>query len=163
MTKQQVYKANAQGDMSSLGNATYKLFRQHNFPYKYDDEVDTLTGWDHDRCFQNDYEHARAACSRHLKIGEMFIPQFVENSDPDKVIAFFVDILKAKKNYSDTKWTGFRLMGTINVSNGFPVYTMELFAKGKDSKTKVYSDSYAPNVNQNIDMNLLRNMDIKNV
>ena len=47
---------------------------------------------------------------------------------------------------SEVKWSGFRVLGTVNPSNGYVVWSLGLFAKRRGSKTKVYSGERAPNV-----------------
>lgn len=132
--------------MSSTGNASSMLLRQSNFPNTYD-KRDVHTNADHDRCMGWDYKHALAACQKHMHTGDMGIGHWVQNlASHDEVIAFFVDILKADEQYPGVKWTGFRLLGTVNRSNGFPVYTLELFAKHPDTDTEVYTGQDAPNV-----------------
>ena len=44
------------------------------------------------------------------------------------------------------EWSGVRVTGSVNRSNGYPVFCIELFAKHPDSDTKVYSGQAAPNV-----------------
>ena len=133
------------GAMASDGNAQGMFIRQHCFPDTYDHR-DILTGADHDRCVQWDYTHAMGACQRHMNTGDMGIGGWVEKADPEAVFAFFRDILKTDEHYPGVQWTGFRLIGWVNRSNGAPVFHMELFAKHPESETVVYSDADAPNV-----------------
>ena len=127
-------------DMGSLGDASYVLIAQYQFPHFYD-EKDNLFGADHDRCFTWDYQHARECCTRHMKSGEGHIATFARTSNPELVLAFIQDILKANPK---VKWTGWRVMGTVNRRNGYPVYTLELFAN--NSGVEVFSGPLAPNV-----------------
>lgn len=127
--------------MSSLGNAAGMLIRQWNFPHEYDETKDLLDSMDHDRCVQQDYEHAMGTCKKHTGTGDMGIGYWVQDASPKKVIAFFVEMMKCDP---EVKWTGFRLLGWVNRSNGFPVFHMSLFANR--SKVEVYSDASAPNV-----------------
>jgi hypothetical protein len=60
-----------------------------------------------------------------------------------QVIDFLVDVLKADKSVT---WTGYRVLGTVNRSNGHPVWTLEIFAKDLKSDTEVYTGQDAPNV-----------------
>ena len=130
------------GAMGSFGDAAGMYICQYNFPYTYSVK-DKMTGADHDRCFQWDYAHARATCDKYLRTGEMAIERWVQQTDPKTVIEFIREMLKAD---SLTEWTGFRVRGTVNRSNGYPVYTLELFAKHPDTATEVYSGENAPNV-----------------
>lgn len=52
-------------------------------------------------------------------------------------------MLKADKTIA---WSGYRVLGTVNRGNGYPVWTLEIFAKGPDSDTEVYTGQVAPNV-----------------
>ena len=132
-------------ETGSLGRASGMLIRQHNFPHQYDSQLDKITSADHDRCFQWDHAHARRCFTEHTGTGELNLERWVTSQPPDKVIAFLSDILKADAG-AFRAWTGFRVLLTVNRSNGFPVYTLELFAKHPDSHTQVYSGENAPNV-----------------
>ncbi len=130
--------------LSSLGNAEYMLLRQENFPLDYDEALgDKRASADHDRLLMWDHDHFRGVCKKHLNTGELGIGHWIRNASVPECLAFVKDALKA-----DTKieWTGFRVTGTVNRSNGYPVYTLELFHKGEKSETEVYSDEFAPNV-----------------
>jgi hypothetical protein len=138
------------GCMESLGNAMYALIRQHDFPFEYDEKKDAYTSADHDRCFQWDYAHAKRCFKEHTGTGDMGFEQWVRNSHAEEVMAFLKDILKvadldAKGVFGhpvgDSGWTGFRILGTVHRGNGYPVWSLELFAKGKGSKTKVYGET----------------------
>ena len=130
------------GTLGSFGNASYRLDRQQDFPHTYS-ELDELIGWDHDRIMQHN-PSARAICDKYLKTGEMYIPTWVKDNLPENVIKFFAAMLQVE----DKEWTGFRLLTSINRSNGYPVFTLELFRKHPDSDTEVYSGVNAPNVTQ---------------
>lgn len=140
---QSVYPAESYrfGAMSSLGNASYMLIRQHDFPAAYNPEMDTMIGWDHDRIMSHDYEHARRCFDQHLKTGELSLESWALQASPAEIIAFLQDILKA-----DTKvaWTGFRILGTVNRSNGFPVWTFQLFAKHPESEKQPPAEAISP-------------------
>lgn len=143
-----VFQATLEGDMGSLGRAAYKLLRQHNFPHKYNPDIDILTGWDHDRIMDN------MGCGKYYDIVMKYHPsnrgdlaEAVRGSSPDKVIEMFKELLDPyDKENQNVEWTGFRLMGTVNRSNGYPVYTIELFCNR--SGVTVYSEPFAPNVKE---------------
>jgi len=134
------------GQMGSLGRAAYMLIRQFQFPDTYDDR-DIHISADHDRCFQWDRVHAQQCCARHLKTGELGIEGWVGRASEEQVIAFLKDILKTEERFPDAVWTGFRVLGSVHQGNGFPVFTLELFAKHAESDTQVYTGAVAPNVN----------------
>lgn len=139
--------AKMHGDMGSLGMAANKLIRQFNFPLHYEDDEPLLHA-DHDRVIQWDHEHAMAAFKRHMNTGDMVLASWARSASDKRVMALLEDLLKVKEseNYSDVKWTGYRITGTVNRSNGYPVYSLWLFAKRKDSETEVFTGEDAPNV-----------------
>lgn len=149
-------------NLGSLGNAAYALIKQFQFPLNYDEHKDKYTQADHDRLLMWNYDHFRRVCEEHLGTGELGIPNWVqdENRTDKEVLAFVCDAMlphdaiehNALVNYvgwgkkigHEVKWTGYRIMGTVNRSNGYPVYTLELFAN--HTGVPVYSDECAPNV-----------------
>jgi hypothetical protein len=130
------------GRMGTFGKASNMLIKQYCFPDTYD-EKDQILRADHDRCKQWDYEHATGCIKKHTGWGEMGIGGWVEKSNHEKVFAFLKDILKADEKVA---WTGYRVTGSVNRSNGYPVFSLELFSKHPESDTKVYSGVTAPNV-----------------
>ena len=125
------------GAMGSCGDARYMLLAQHQFPVnEYHDTLDILIQADHDRCLNWDWAHATHAIKKHTGSGEIHIGQWCRASAPEDVIAFLKDILKADKYHPGVKWTGYRILGTVNLSNGFSVFTLQLFAR-KSPQTKV--------------------------
>lgn len=130
------------GDMGSLGNASNKFIRQFNFPFKYrNDEVVHCV--DHDRIAQQKLSDFNDVCKKHCQ-GRGF-SGWVQEGPAEEVLEFLKEVMGLVDD-SDNKWTGFRVTGTVNRSNGFPVYSISLFAKNPKSATKVYSDDNAPNV-----------------
>lgn len=142
---QTVYQAEQRrsGAMESLGNASYMLIRQHQFPHKYNPDLDQMTGWDHDRIRQQQYDHCMRCFKQHTGTGDMGLQSWAEQAAPEQILAFLKDILKAS---DDTEWTGFRILGTVNRSNGYPVYTLQLFAKHAESSTEVFDTENAPHL-----------------
>jgi hypothetical protein len=142
--KSRVYIANPYRPraLGSLGDGAYLLIRQFNFPLEYSDQ-DKHVQADHDRCFMWDYKHASRCFKQHTGTGDLGFEQWVDSAKDEQVIAFLADILKAT---ASVVWTGYRIMGTVNRSNGYPVWTLELFAKGPMSDTKTYTGPNAPNV-----------------
>jgi hypothetical protein len=121
------------------------LMVQHQFPNTYDETRDALTGADSDRISGWDYEHARRCCKEHTNSGDQGIGYWAQRQPPEKVLVFLKDLLKADPA---KEWTGFRVLGTVHRSNGFVVWSLELFAKHPETDTPVYSGSCAPNVEQ---------------
>lgn len=130
------------GEMGSFGKASYMLIRQFNFPDTYT-EYEKHHFWDSDRCFSNDYGNTRRCFTQHTGTGEMGLENWLRQAKDQKVINFLVDVLKADKS---VKWTGYRVLGSVNRGNGYPVWTLELFAKDPRSNTNVYTGQVAPNV-----------------
>lgn len=148
--KNRVFTAEAfyPGAMGSLGDASGMLLRQYKFPDTYA-EKDTIAGADHDRIISWDRDHWDACIEKYRKIiGERSLDYWAQYGKPKDILAFLSDIFSSKSmsDYKDITWTGFRILGTVNRSSGYPVYTLQLFAKHKDTKTKVYSTPMAPNV-----------------
>lgn len=130
--------------MGSLGDASNMLLQQYQFPNSYrDDEI--VIGEYHDRLMGWDYDHWTNIMEKYKSklIGNYGLTTRFEQSKPTVLLKFLIDILKAD---TSIKWTGFRILGSVNKSNGYPVYIFQLFAKSPKSKTNVYSDSNAPNV-----------------
>ena len=122
-----------------MDKAVNLLLVQHEYPLVYNSDTDKVHNTDSDRCSQFDYEHTAAAYKRH-DAGR--IEQF-SHRRPEEIMAFLIDILKADKK---VEWTGFRISGSVNVSNGYPIYHFALFSKGQDSTTQVYSGHSADNI-----------------
>ncbi len=140
----QVYKAEPFrfGAMGSLGDASSMLIRQFQFPNTFD-ERDQKVLEDSDRLSTRDYGYNSACYLRHTGKGELRLPEWAREVTHQKVLAFLIDVLKVDKAVA---WTGYRITGTVNRSNGYPVYTYELFAKHPESDTVVYNEGKAPNV-----------------
>ena len=130
-------------ELGSMGNATYMLIRQIDFPDTYL-EQERLTGSDHDRT-QEYFGLGRSheIFQRHTGGGELSLRAWVRSATKDELIAFIAEHLKADKRI---RWTGCRVLGTTNRSNGHTVWTLELFRKHRNSSTLVYSTANAPNV-----------------
>lgn len=130
--------------MGSFGKAEYMLLKQHNFPYEYDEAKGDKRYFAYsDRLSQWDSGHTDNAHKRRPK-PHTFL-DFAQHGTRASIMAFLIDVMKAEEHYPGVKWTGFRITGSVNISNGYPVYTYELFSKGEGSDTKVYSRSNAPN------------------
>lgn len=143
--ERQVYPASQYkaANMGSFGKASGMFIRQFNFPDIYDDELDSYEVRDHDRIMQSESEHANTCFKKHTGKGEFGFEGWALNAYDAKILIFLKDIMRADKAIN---WTGYRIRGTVNVGNGYPVWTLELFAKHPDSKTIVYTGDKAPNV-----------------
>jgi hypothetical protein len=139
------------GGMSSLGNASNMFMRQFLFPLQYDVNQDILTSADSDRLLGWDYKGFRATLQKFVGTGEGAIGSWVrreyetgQEATDEVVLEFIKEALKVKENHPGVNFSGWRVTGTVNLGNGFPVYTLSLFANR--SGVKVYSDESAPNV-----------------
>jgi hypothetical protein len=131
-------------EMGSFGKASYMILTQYNFPFNYDDDLDKIISADDDRIFSWDYSYARKVYNKYLKTGELHLREWCTTNKPEKVLAFCKEILKADTSID---WNGYRILYTVNRSNGYPVFSIQLFYKHPDSDTKVYSKIYdVPNV-----------------
>ena len=135
----QPYRSDA---MWSLGDAVYMFIRQFQFPNEYSQE-DKITSADSDRLIQQDIKHASDCFKKHTGSGELNSKNWFLSAFDEGIMNFLKEILKAD---SSIQWTGYRILGSVHQGNGFPVWTLELFAKHPSSKTKVYTGSDAPNV-----------------
>ncbi|MBI5654717.1 hypothetical protein HZC53_03640 [Candidatus Uhrbacteria bacterium] len=154
MDRYQVLKAQAfnSREIGSLGNASLMFIRQFQFPDTYD-PLDGYVGVDHDHVMSEGRNRCIECLMRHTGFGELGLGDWARRTrDADekfyvvsdvKIIAFLKDFLQAEPG---TNWTGYRITQTVNRGNGAPVWTLEIFAKHPDSKTKVYTGQDAPNV-----------------
>jgi hypothetical protein len=125
------------------------LVRQFNFPDEFA-ERDREAAADHDRLMSRggaEYERVMACFERHTGARDQAFADWAR--DPQRtdkeVFAFMKDILGADPTFA---WTGYRIQGGVNRSNGARVWTLQLFAKNPQSRTRVYSGEDAPNVFQ---------------
>ena len=132
------------GAMGSLGNAAYMLIRQFRFPNGFNTDRDKIISADSDRLLGWGYDQFRSVLKKHIGRGEIAIGKWVLTASDDQVMAFLKDAFDVTTKYPDVEWTGWRVLGTVNRGNGFPIYTLELFANR--SGVEVYSDECAPNV-----------------
>lgn len=136
----EAYRSNALG---SFGNASYMLIRQHQFPCSYDENRDVMAGQDHDRILEQKYEHGRRCFTQHTGTGELAFENWVTRATPEQVLEFLKDILEADNTVT---WTGFRILGTVNRSSGYTVWSLLLFAKHPQTTTEVFDGKNAPDL-----------------
>jgi hypothetical protein len=142
-----VSKAKLTGDMGSLGQASNKLIRQYQFPYEYELGVDILIEADHDRMLTWNYDAFRRICQKHIKTGGMGIGSWAKQATHEEVMSFLMELFEeiCDPCHREVAWTGYRITGSVNRSNGNPVYHLWLFANDS-GRTKVYTGNNAPNV-----------------
>jgi len=129
--------------LGSLDRTAYMLLRQYCFPDIFNNQLDRHMIADSDRIFSWDYDHARRCFKQYTGTGELGLESWIRSVSDEKAMEFLKDILKADVR---VQWTGYRVMGSVHQGNGYPVWTLELFAKHPDSGTEVYSGENAPNV-----------------
>jgi hypothetical protein len=117
------YRACALG---SLGNADRMLVRQFKFPASYNEDLDRMLSLRHDPTSCQDYLKASGCFKKHTGANEMCFEQWAKESSNDEIFKFLEDILNADNSI---KWTGYRILGTVNKANGFLIWTLELFSK----------------------------------
>jgi len=133
-------------ELGSFGKASNMLLRQFQFPFRTYEENERLLSAESDRCFMWDYDNTRRCFTQHTGTGELGLESWVTKATTEQVMAFLKDILKVGQQ--DVVWTGFRVCGTVNRSNGYPVWSFSLFAKDPRSKTIVYSSPIVPKERQ---------------
>lgn len=144
--KREVFKAYGPygyGGLGSFDRTQYMLLAQHNYPAEYDDEKDKLTSADHDRLrvWNNRFSEIT---KNHTGTGELGLDSWVQKATPEKILAYLIEVFSADH---DVPWNGYRVMGSVHLGNGYPVFSMCLFYKHPDSDTKTYSGhGWAPNV-----------------
>ena len=134
------------GAMGSLGDASYMLIRQVNFPAEYDPAVDEFMTADDDRLLSWDYDHTRACFKKYTGSGELRFGEWAQGASEEDLMECIKALLKADRLID---WTGCRVLGTVHRGNGYPVWTLQLFAN--KSGVKVYSGPFAPNVEKSDD------------
>jgi hypothetical protein len=134
--------------LGSLGNASYMLLAQFNFPATYE-ENEQLWSRDSDRLQEAHSNHV-AGCLRRFGCGfESFYSTlttgfegWILKQSPEDLRDFVTDILHAA---GSADWTGYRIMGTVN-DRGHAIYSFQLFARDPNGNTQVYTGEPAPNV-----------------
>lgn len=133
-------------NMGSFGKAEYMLIRQHKFPAKWEMGVDVVVSADSDRILGWDYDGFRKTLSKYVGSGELAIGEWAKTANSDDLMAFIKEALKVEEIHPGVEFTGCRVLGTVNRSNGFPIYSLEVFAN--KSGQKEYSEGIAPNVHK---------------
>lgn len=134
----QVYPSipNTASTPSSTGNGLYMLIRQFQFPDSYN-ERDRHFMTDRDRLFYRNKKRASSRCFKeYTGTGELDLEKWVRRATDIEVMAFLRAMLDPRRLHD---WTGYRIMCTAHRGNGYPVWTLELFAKHSSSQTRVYT------------------------
>ncbi|MDP3766785.1 MAG: hypothetical protein Q8S13_02110, partial [Dehalococcoidia bacterium] len=97
---------------------------------------------DSDRAFSWDYAHARRCFQEHTGYGELAFDAWAARANKAALLAFAVDLMREDPR----GWTGVRVLGTVHRGNGFPVWSVQVFARDPQGSTLVYSGPDAPNV-----------------
>lgn len=146
---QQVLKAQPfqMNQMGSFGQASGMLLRQHKFPDTFRDDEKIISA-DSDRLSQWDYQGYREILEEFkTRITGNHIETWFQSGKAQDIMDFITAMMVRVCNADpNTKWTGFRVLGTVNKATGYSIYSLQLFAKNPRSGTKVYSGHAAPNV-----------------
>jgi hypothetical protein len=124
-------------DLSSMGGRAEGMFiAQSKYPMHSYDKRDRIESADHDRLLQQNFTATQEIIKRHTGGGELDIGNWAKKNkkSPGRVINCLKELLVADTN---VVWTGYRILATVNRSNGYVVYTLELFAKHPESTTEV--------------------------
>jgi hypothetical protein len=116
-------------NLGSLDRTQLMLIRQYQFPWEYADNEPLISVY-HDRL---DWVE---------ELGGLSEQRILEATDEEN-LRFLVTLLKADP---EVAWTGYRVLGSVNLSNGYPVYSLEVFARDPNGSTPVYTGGTAPNV-----------------
>jgi len=129
--------------MQSIGRANLMFWRQCNFPHQYDEKLDKLIHEDHDRIMDREYSHFQACLARYVHSGELALASWFLEADDTRVFNFLKSVMRADEK---VEWNGYRILGSIHLGDGAPVWRLELFAKSLKSQTAVYTGDQAPNI-----------------
>ena len=130
------------GALGSSSRTSYMLIKQYQFPDTYDEHLDKYCQADHDRIFQADHVHASKCFEKHTGNGECYFEDWARSATNEQIMTFLVEVLKEDHKIS---WTGYRILGSVHLDNGFTVFTLEIFAKHPETATPVYTYEDAPN------------------
>lgn len=128
------------GAMFSLGNASYMLLSQDNFPLYFDDRKEEICSHDLDRLQIHNENHVKKVLSKY-NFEEHSLEYNIRDTKPEILFYFVCKMLKQKRK----DWTGYRILGTVG-GNGHNHFTFQLFKKDPLTDTEVYSGDEAPNV-----------------
>lgn len=153
--------ATLMGNLGSLGQGTNKLILQSHFPLWYCEqkyekgepenlEYDRLIHADDDRCRMWDYDHVQKVSMKYF--GKPGFTEFsIRNMPESKIIPFLQEILKADEHHPGREWTGYRITGTVHRGNGYCILSLDLFSKGSETNTEVYSGEHPANTTIDIE------------
>ena len=102
------------------------LLNEWNYPSEYIRE-----GVDERSCAYHDRIMGWWGSTRYYKIRDKYqlrgLATACQISDPEETFKFIKEVMKAE----DPKWTGWRILGYVNVFSGHEVFRFDLFAKGE--------------------------------
>lgn len=117
--------------------------RQFNFPDVFDSELDSYEAADNDVLREKDCERHNACFKKHTGTGELGFDNWIKNASEGAVLNFLKDILEVDLT---TNWTGYRILVSRDLSNGYKIWYLVIFSKHPNSDTEVYTGEKAPNV-----------------
>lgn len=131
------------GLLNSGRGFTGMFVKQFQFPCTFDADSDHYESADNDVLAQKDCERHNDCFSRHTGSGELNFGSWVEDAPDELVLNFIKDILGVDSNLN---WTGYRILVSRDVYNGYKIWTLEIFSKDPESNTTTYTGDKAPNV-----------------
>lgn len=129
-------------NIGAFGTAKNMLIVQYNFPFEYDPNKDKIVSEYFDRMIMLDHGHV-SRCLAKYDFSQLNLERRLRKSPAEVVFNFICELMKEESS----ECTGFRVVGTSG-NNGHLYLSFEIFKKGKDSKTKLYSGDNAPNVSK---------------
>lgn len=148
MSQANVFQARYKYEPHSLGSMSstcYMLIRQYNFPNTYDPDFDLMLDADSDRLVEQDGDRINQCFKEHNVGSIVSIESWVKSAEDKSILNFLCDLFQVEKK---EKWTGYRILGGVHQRNGWPVWSLSLFAKHPNTNTQVYTGEDAPNVAQ---------------
>jgi hypothetical protein len=126
--------------MSTFGKARNMLIRQYNFPTEYDLEKDSLMGGDFDLLTAGDKMNDLL---KSHEITQMNTYRRFREKDCEELLRLFERIFSLNDS-KEAKAIGFRITGSV--ISGHQYFHLQLFNKGADSETEVYTGDSNPGV-----------------
>lgn len=131
------------GLLKSGRGFTAMFVRQFNFPSTFGADSDMYESADNDVLREKDCERHNVCFAKHTGTGELGFSNWVEESSDELVLNFIKDILEVDANLN---WTGYRILVSRSLSNGYIIWTFEIFLKHPESNTMVFTGDGAPNI-----------------
>jgi hypothetical protein len=113
---------------------------QSQFPTEYNtDSGDVLLTTYLDRYRRHYHEEYDALCKKFRIKGDLSLTDWFMYSSSDEVLPFLISVFRIIfGDFMDQHvWVGYRVLVSINKSNGYPYHYIELFHRGENSSTEL--------------------------